>query len=268
MLRHSYKKFAAFLLAGTTAFCSLTACGQKEVVLDSSVASPAPAAPAVSDSIANLTMPQKGDEIVVLTIRDYGDVKIRLFPDQTAKGTENFKTLVKNGFYDELIFHRVVDQFVIQGGDPKGDGTGGEDAWGSKDGFTQTISPQLCHVTGAVAYAIGKDKMNKSQFYIVTGEMQTADRFTEYRNRGYSFTPEAEALYKSFGGVPYLDGGYEVFGQVFEGMEYVLEIQKTAVNANGKPMKPVVIEKAVVTEYDGAPPHWLTANGQPYTAAT
>ena len=254
MRKHSMQKLTAVLLcAGLLG--GMTACGKKEVQLDSGIAE-------------NDIAPQKGDKSVGLTIKDYGDVKIRLFPEKTAKGAENFLTLAENGFYDELIFHRVVDGFVIQGGDPKGNGTGGVDAWGSSEGFSQTISPDLCHVTGAVAYAIGQDKLNKSQFYIVTGTIPTAEDFKAYRDAGYSFSPEAEALYQQVGGVPYLDGGYEVFGQVFEGMEHVLAIQKTEVNSSSKPLKPVVIEKAVVTEYDGSAPAWLNAEGKAFSPAS
>ena len=246
----------------------MSACGKKEVILDSSAAANELAEQSTAQvstaGIANFGLPQVGDPIVVLTIRDYGDVKIRLFPEKTEKGAENFRMLAESGFYDELIFHRVVDGFVIQGGDPKGNGQGGVDAWGSEEGFSQTISPDLYHVTGAVAYAIGPDKLNKSQFYIVTGTIPTADDFKAYRDAGYSFSPEAEALYQQVGGVPYLDGGYEIFGQVFDGMEYVLAAQKTEVDSASKPLKPVVIEKAVVTAYDGTPPAWLTAEGKPF----
>lgn len=261
--------------AAASALCSvmlgfvLTACEQKQVSLDESALSQSgseaeaptgPIALSVSAGIANYSLPAVGEEIVVMTIEGYGDVKIRLFPEETEKGAENFKTLVENGFYDELIFHRIVDGFVIQGGD---NGTGGVDAWGSKTGFAQTISEHLYHVPGAVAYAIGSDKLNKSQFYIVTGEAVTSDFFAMLRDYyGVNFTPEIEELYYKTGGQPYLDGGYEIFGQVFDGLEYCLEIQKVPVNSETeKPLETVRIEKAVVTEYDGAAPHWLSWSG-------
>lgn len=256
---------AAILLCGAVTACALTACKQKQVTLESTDLSDQLAEQTLSPTsgIVNFTLPEIGEEIVVMTIRDYGDVKIKLFPEETEKGVENFKQLVESGFYDELIFHRVVDGFVIQGGDPKGNGTGGVDAWGSETGFAQTISSHLCHVTGAVAYAIGNDKMNKSQFYIVTGEEITTDYFAQLREYyDVTFTPEIETLYQKTGGQPYLDGGYEVFGQVFDGLEYCLEIQKVPVNGNEKPKSQVVIEKAVVTEYDGAVPHWMNAAGE------
>lgn len=260
MLKQCSVKAAAAVMCAA-AVCVLTACQQKQVMLDSSAMQEQVVGAA--DGIRNFELPEIGDEIAVLTIKDYGDVKIRLFPDETEKGTENFKKLVESGFYDELIFHRIVDGFVIQGGDPKGNGTGGVDAWGSTTGFEQTISNHLCHVTGAVAYAIGEDKLNKSQFYIVTGQELNSDYFAQLRSQlGLTFTPAVESLYLQTGGQPYLDGGYEIFGQVFDGLEHCLAIQKVAVDENGKPKSAVVIEKAEITEYDGTVPHWLNAAGE------
>lgn len=256
MRKHWYIKAAALLLSGAAALCALSACERNQVELDNEV-------------IRNFTPPQEGEEIVVLTIRDYGDVKIKLFPEATEKGVENFTTLVKNGFYDELIFHRVIDKFMIQGGDPKGNGTGGVDAWGSQTGFAQTISPDLHHFTGAVAYAIGSDKLNKSQFYIVTGDKLDDEQFSAISEMtGMNFSPTAMELYKQVGGYPSLDGGYEIFGQVFDGMEHILEIQKTATDANDKPKSQIQIEKAEVVPYDGTAPEWLSADGQPVSPQT
>ena len=253
---------AAAVLFSAAAILTMSGCEQKQVVLESGAEQQTVSEVLGADGCLNFTMPEKGDEIVVMTIEGYGDVKIRLFPEESPKGVENFTTLVRNGYYDELIFHRVIDKFMIQGGDPRGDGTGGADAWGSTTGFAQTISPKLNHVTGAVSYAIGSDKMNKSQFYIVTGEQVKPEWFSQYSAMyGISFTPAIQDLYASVGGAPHLDGGYEIFGQVFDGMEYVLDIQKVPTGANDKPKSAVRIEKAVVTEYDGAAPHWLNAVG-------
>ena len=213
------------------------------------------------EKILNFTAPAKDEEIVVLTIKDYGEVKIKLFPEECEKGVENFKKLVEKGFYDELIFHRVVNDFVIQGGDPKGNGTGGEDAWGG-NGFAQTISPNLQHYTGAVAYAIGPDKLNKSQFYIVTGEAISDDYFKQMSaTYGKTFSEQVQKMYKLMGGQPFLDNGYEVFGQVFDGLEHCLAIQEVEVNSNDKPKSPVVIEKAEIVKYDGAAVEWMDLNG-------
>lgn len=262
MQKYDFRRTSAVLLCGTMLL--LTGCKQKTVTLESTDYTDQVDEQIVSSSdIVNFTLPQKGEEIAVLTIKGYGDVKIKLFPEETPKGVENFKKLVESGFYDELIFHRVVDSFVIQGGDPKGNGTGGVDAWGSNTGFEQTISGRLCHVTGAVAYAIGQDKLNKSQFYIVTGQEITSDYLQQLRDAaGISLSPELTQLYQNAGGQPFLDGGYEVFGQVFDGLEHCLAIQKVAVDGEQKPKTPVVIEKAIITEYDGTVPHWYNAAGE------
>lgn len=231
-------KTAVLLAACAVAACVLAGCERKKVVLD-------------QISTANFTEPQIGDEIVVLTIRDYGDVTIRLFPEESPTGVENFKTLVERGYYDELIFHRVIKDFVIQGGDPKGDTTGGDDCWGN-GGFVQTISPNLCHFTGAVAYVTASDKLNKSQFYIVTGAKVTEDDFALLKDKyGKTFSDPVKELYYKWGGQPYLDNDYEVFGQVIGGMDICLAIQNVETNSNDKPKSQVVIEKAVVTTYQG-----------------
>jgi cyclophilin family peptidyl-prolyl cis-trans isomerase len=251
---------AAAVLCCCTAVMMMTACEKKHVVLDPDVMEQNAVDFGEGGSL-NYTMPEKGEEIVVMTIENYGDVKIRLFPEQSPKGVENFTKLVREGYYDELIFHRVIDGFMIQGGDPKGNGTGGIDAWGSSVGFEQTLSPRLNHVTGAVSYAVGQDKMNKSQFFIVTGTIPEAEYFSQLNAMGYTFTPQIQSLYEAVGGTPHLDGQHEIFGQVFDGMEYVLDIQKVPTDGDDKPKSAVRIEKAVVTQYDGAAPHWLNAEG-------
>ncbi len=260
MQKQYLKSAAAVLLCGAVMFC--TGCTQKRVTLDSDAANSSQEISA--DSIVNYRRPHSGDPIVILTVKDYGDIKISLFPEESPKGVENFTKLVESGFYDELIFHRVIDGFVIQGGDPKGDGTGGVDAWGDQNGFEQTISNHLCHVTGAVAYAVNEqDKLNNSQFYIVTGQEINTSYFSQLRNLyGVSFAPQIENLYQQTGGQPTLDGGYEIFGQVFDGMEHCLAIQKAATDSKNKPKSAIVIEKAVVAAYDGAPPHWMNAAGE------
>ncbi len=248
MRKAFFPKMAAAFCA-VLAACCMTACGQKSVSLD-------------NESIANIAPPVEGEDIAILTLKDYGDVKIKLFPDETSKGAENFRTLIENGYYDELIFHRVVKNFVIQGGDPTGTGMGGKDCWDDASGFAQTISPNLYHFTGAVAYATAADHLNNSQFYIVTGEPITEDYFAMLAGTyGKSFSESVQKLYYSLGGTPFLDGDYEVFGQVFDGMEHCLAIQEVAVDTQDKPTSSVVIEKAVMAKYDGSGAHYVDCNG-------
>ncbi|MGN0647002.1 MAG: peptidylprolyl isomerase [Oscillospiraceae bacterium] len=253
MRKQRLQSIAALALCCALAVPMLCACN-KEVVLE-------------NQKILNFTPPEVGEEIVVMTIKDYGDVKIKLFPEECPQGVENFKSLVESGYYDELIFHRVIDNFVVQGGDPKGDGTGGVDANGT-EGFAQTISPNLQHYAGALAYAIGPDKLNASQFYIVTG-LKTDDNYFERLKTTYGLTYSGPVMdmYEQMGGRPDLDGGYEIFGQVFDGLEHCLAVQKVAVDANNKPKSQVVIEKAVVVEYDGSGVDYLNSAGEQQTPA-
>lgn len=255
MMQKSFlRRFAAAAVCGALSFGVLTACEQKQVTLD-------------GEEVLNFQAPAADEEVAVITIKDYGDVKIRLFPDECPKGVENFKTLIQNGYYDELIFHRVVDNFVIQGGDPTGSGSGGDDCWKS-GGFEQTISPKLRHFVGAVAYAVAaQDKLNNSQFYIVTGEQINEDYIRNMeQNYGKAFTPAVKNLYYIYGGQPFLDDGYEVFGQVFDGLEYCLDVQKVPVNGSSKPLSSVVIEKAQIVKYDGTV-DYRNCQGEPITPA-
>lgn len=240
MRRAFLAKTASVLLGGMLAACVLTACERKQVTLD-------------DVEILNFTPPAAGDEVAVLTVRDYGDITIRLFPEQSPTGVENFKTLIERGYYDELIFHRVIKDFMIQTGDPKGDTTGGDDCWGT-NGFQQTISPNLCHVTGAVAYAVGKDRLNKSQFFIVTGTEVTPQTFDKLAGSfGKGFGASVKEIYYQWGGQPYLDNDYEVFGQVIGGMDICQQIQNADTDGNDKPKSQIVLEKAVIQPWSGTP---------------
>ena len=249
MRKQFLAKAASVLLCGALLTGALAGCEHKKVALD-------------NESIINFTEPETGEEICVMTVKDYGEIKIRFFSGETDKGVQNFKELVKQGFYDELLFHRVVNQFVVQGGDPKGDGTGGKDAWGGT-GFEQTISSHLAHVPGAVAYAINPtEKLNKSQFYIVTGMETNDELFAKLEQKGVTVSPYMQKIYNQFGGRPDLDGGYEIFGQVISGMDLVLQMQSVPTNSSDKPKTPIVIEKAEIVPYDGSGCEWLNWNGE------
>ncbi len=220
--------------------------------------------------ILNYTAPAEGEEIVIIKVKDYGEIKIKLFPELLPEACENFTTLAKDGYYDELIFHRVIEGFMIQGGDPKGDGTGGASCWGGK--FDGGVSEQLIHVPGALAYAnSGATSTNGSQFYIVTGAPMTQEDLDYYESEDFAaamrltydihYTKEAEELYKEHGGAPHLDGGYTVFGQVIEGLDIVYAISQTEVlAANSKPKQAVYMESVTVEQYDGSELHWYKSD--------
>jgi cyclophilin family peptidyl-prolyl cis-trans isomerase len=205
--------------------------------------------------ILNFKQPEIGEEIAVIKVKDYGTIKIKLFEDECPKGVENFKRLIsEENYYDNVIFHRVIENFVIQAGDPTGTGSGGESIWG--DGFEREFSDGLRHFSGAVAYATNSvDHLNKSQFYIVC-QNNGYDFNESYFNMtedsyGVLFPQNVREMYQEVGGTPYLDGSYEVFGQVFEGMDVVMEISKAETDSSDRPYDDIVIESATIEEYDG-----------------
>ncbi|OJU08432.1 MAG: hypothetical protein BGN88_11885 [Clostridiales bacterium 43-6] len=189
-----------------------------------------------------------GEEIVVLTT-DYGKIRLRLFADEAPIAVANFLALVKGGYYDGLIFHRIITDFMIQSGDPLGNGTGGKSVWG--DPFILETNANLLNFRGALAMAnSGPNQTNGSQFYIVQTP-KTAVKDDDVKN----LSKETAALYKEKGGKPYLDGGYTVFGQAFaEDLKAVDEIAKLQVSGSGEsgtPSKTVVLKSAKVEKYDG-----------------
>lgn len=248
---------ASFGSCGKEIEVSTTANGNSSVSGNSSESSSETDTQDTNVKAANFTAPKDGEQIVVMNIKNYGEVKIKLFPEYADKGVENFVELAKKGYYDGLTFHRVINDFMIQGGDPTGTGRGGECIWGNK--FDGGTDPHLIHTTGALAYAnSGATSTNGSQFYIVTGtlydEQSLADMGAYY---GISFSDSAKELYTTVGGTPWLDGGYTVFGQVFDGLDVIFEIQKvTTDQGNNKPIEDVVMESVKVEEYDGDELRW------------
>ncbi|MBR2337910.1 MAG: peptidylprolyl isomerase, partial [Clostridia bacterium] len=111
-----------------------------------------------------LAKPIAGETVAILHT-NHGDIAIRLFPDHAPKTVENFVTHAKNGYYDGLIFHRVINDFMIQGGDPTGTGCGGESIWGHP--FKDEFTPELHNLRGALSMANAGPGTNGSQFFIV-----------------------------------------------------------------------------------------------------
>jgi cyclophilin family peptidyl-prolyl cis-trans isomerase len=144
---------------------------------------------------------------------NHGAIEVELFDDDAPKTVENFRKLAGDGFYDGVVFHRVIPDFMIQGGDPTGTGMGGP-------GYTFEDEPNEHKVErGALAMANAGPNTNGSQFFIVT----TAS-------------------------APWLDGKHTVFGKVTGGMDAVDSIEKSDTDANDKPREPVVIERVELAE--------------------
>ncbi|MEG2295339.1 MAG: peptidylprolyl isomerase [Oscillospiraceae bacterium] len=161
-------------------------------------------------------LPTTGDVIVTMKT-SMGTIKIKLFPQMTPKTVENFTTHAKNGYYDGVGFHRIIQDFMIQGGDPDGTGMGGESIWGKS--FGDEFVKELTHIKGALSMANAGPNTNGSQFFIVHAQE----------------------------GTPHLNGRHSVFGQVFEGMDVVDAIAKVAKDRGDRPTTPVLIE-TIITE--------------------
>lgn len=171
-----------------------------------------------------------------------GTIKIKLFPEYAPKAVENFVKHSDQGYYNGLIFHRVIKDFMIQGGDPNGDGTGGESIWGHP--FEDEFSNNLFNLRGALSMANSGENTNGSQFFIVQNTKLDPSMKTQMEKMGYP--KEIIDAYAKHGGTPWLDHKHTVFGQVIEGMDVVDKIANTTTDAKDKPEKDVVIKKIKV----------------------
>lgn len=182
--------------------------------------------------------PKSGDTVAIMHT-NYGDIALSFFPDYAPKGVENFQTLAKDNKYDNTIFHRVIKDFMIQGGDyTNSDGTGGESCWGKE--FENECVDELSHIRGSVAYANAGADTNGSQFFI-----NSVDNSSN------------------------LDGNYTVFGQVFAGMEVVDLISDCEVTYNtsgesSSPVNEVKLESVEVTKYEKGMEDDLKSATNPY----
>lgn len=171
-----------------------------------------------------------------------GVIEVQLFPEQAPKTVENFIKLANQHYYDGVIFHRVIPDFMIQGGDPTGTGRGGDSAFGAP--FEDEFSDELFNVTGALSMANAGPHTNGSQFFIVTNKHLAKDMVAEMEMAGY---PEKVIdYYQKHGGTPWLDYHHTVFGQVIEGMDVVEKISKVKRNRADKPKKDVVMKKVII----------------------
>ncbi|MGX6977858.1 peptidylprolyl isomerase [Vagococcus elongatus] len=203
---------------------------------------------------SNAALPQldsdvADNEYLVEMVTSMGSIKFRLFPDIVPKTVENFVTHAKDGYYDGVIFHRVIDNFMIQGGDPEGTGMGGESIWGEP--FKDESNRELFNIRGALSMANSGPDTNGSQFFIVQNKDDVSTRSGLLKDE---FPEPIIEKYKE-GGAPYLDYTYEgsasnhtVFGQVFEGMDVVDKIAAVEVDGE-KPKNDVkIIEIKILQE--------------------
>ena len=167
-----------------------------------------------------------------------GDFTLELFPEVAPKTVENFVTHAKNGYYDGVIFHRVIEDFMIQGGDPTGTGMGGESIYGRT--FEDEFSREAFNLYGTLSMANAGPNTNGSQFFIVTAKQVPAQMLKQLKDGGWP--EEIVEEYAKVGGTPWLDHRHTVFGRVIEGMDVVLKIEGVERNAQDRPLEDVVIE--------------------------
>lgn len=194
------------------------------------------------------------DYTYVLIATDYGDMVVKLY-NETPLHRDNFTKLVKEGFYDSLLFHRVIKNFMIQGGDPDSRHAK-EGVLLGNGGLNYTVPAEfksgLYHKKGALAAARMGDNVNpqkassSTQFYIVQGEPWSADRLQMLEQRGMSFTPEQKSTYASLGGTPFLDGEYTVFGEVVEGLDVIDKIAAVPTDRNDRPIDNVKMKMTII----------------------
>lgn len=174
-----------------------------------------------------------------------GVLTVRLFPEQAPKTVANFNALSKDGYYDGVIFHRIIKDFMIQGGDPTGTGMGGESIYG--DRFEDEFSPELYNIRGALSMANAGPNTNGSQFFIVQNTHLPYSA-KELSRGGW---PEAIAeVYATEGGTPHLDNRHTVFGQLADPASYQVLDQIAAVETGpmDRPLEDVVIESIEIED--------------------
>jgi len=164
------------------------------------------------DKVKEMLSLKENEMLVAKFQTNMGNFDIELYPREVPKTVENFVGLAMKNYYNGITFHRIIDNFMIQGGDPTGTGMGGESYWGGE--FADEFSPNLLHdVPGVLSMANAGPNTNGSQFFII-------------------LVP-----------TPWLNGKHSVFGKVFQGLDVVQKIGKVRTNASDKPIESVVIQK-------------------------
>ncbi len=158
--------------------------------------------------------------VVTITMKDGGVIKLELYPETAPISVNNFISLVKKNFYDGLVFHRVINGFMIQGGCPDGTGMGGP-GYSIKGEFAQNgVANSLKHTEGVLSMARSMHPDSAgSQFFIM------------HKN------------------APHLDGGYAAFGKVVEGMDVVNRIAETATDNSDRPLEPQIMQSVTVDTF-------------------
>lgn len=183
----------------------------------------------------------KGPKATIKT--SLGDISLQLFPDQAPKTVKNFVELAKQGYYNDVTFHRVIPDFMVQTGDPTATGAGGESIHGHP--FADEFSPELFNLKGAVSMANAGPNTNGSQFFVVTNRNLSTNLIGQMEAAGYP--AEVIEAYQN-GGTPWLDFHHTVFGQVVSGLDVAIKISQVKRNFEDRPEEDVLIKAIEITE--------------------
>jgi len=237
------KKITIFLVALSS--LALTAGAQTKTV--KKTAKPA------TKAAPKKMLPEQKDNFTVTITTDSGVIVVKL-SDSTPLHRDNFVKLVKQGFYDSLLFHRVIPQFMIQGGDPTSKNAPAGNMLGNGGGDMTRIPaefhPSLFHKKGALAAARDGNPEKASsacQFYIVEGKTFTDAELDMMETRlGRKYTAEQRNIYKTIGGTPFLDNNYTVYGEVISGLDVIHKIVTAQRDASDRPLGDVKMKVEMV----------------------
>ncbi len=209
----------------------------------------------------SLSAKRKEKRSVVRIETTMGNIRVALL-DDAPRHRDNFLKLAESGHYDGTLFHRVINKFMIQGGDPDSRTAKAGDTLGDGD-VPYTLAPEFLlpyyyHLRGALASARESDDVNPeqrssgSQFYIVTGKKFGPASLKQVRSNleanGIEMTSQMFDDYQQYGGAPHLDGSYTVFGEVIEGMEVAEKIQTVPTDPHDRPLTDVIVTRMVVEQ--------------------
>ena len=250
-----FRKFAVKILAGLALVAITASCGSSQNTLYNVTELP------------QLQAPAKGEDIAVMTT-SMGVIKLRFFPKYAPLAVKNFIQHANDHYYDGVTFHRVIKDFMIQGGDPLGTGKGGESIYGAP--FKLEVTANLRNFNGALCMANSGPDTNGSQFFIVQNNKLDAkltsqlQDFAANPNKVIGKQDNGKELYAKDvfpesvineymknGGAPFLDLNYTVFGQVIEGMDVVNAIAAVDTDkTNDKPLESVTVQSITMEKYN------------------
>jgi len=181
---------------------------------------------------------------------EYGNMKVMLY-NTTPKHRDNFIKLAKDGYYNDLLFHRIIPNFMIQGGDPDSRNAAPNAPLGmGGPGYEIDAEIGSPHLKGALAAARNQNPQKRSsgsQFFIVQGQpIDDAVLSALEQQKGFTYNPEQRKLYKEIGGAPFLDGDYTVFGEVVEGLEVLDKIAAVPTAAGDRPLQDVKMNVRII----------------------